>query len=97
MKIRFYTDRIAAPTVADFSLEVEAPWGLHQLRGRLLRSTRPETQGELVVAWPRWGTYYAHAPRDLQIAETARREIIKAWHDFLANDPRRRQAHRGDR
>jgi len=74
MTLRFFTDRAntqdGGNLIADFVIEVQAPWGPGFMRGMIIHSQRDQ---RIRVIWPRstTGHYYATPGKDnLDAAET---------------------------
>ena len=59
--IRFYTRNIGDGELAQFAVQIRAPWGdRHVVRGSIIQSTKPGSEGMPAVVWP--GFVAAQAP-----------------------------------
>lgn len=83
--IRFYTRSIGDGELAQFAVQIRAPWGdRHVVRGIIIQSTKPGSEGMPAVVWPHMGTrlaVYADSPED---GRAAANWIIGRWREWCA-------------
>lgn len=88
--IRFYTRDIGPGEFAQFTVQIRAPWGdRHMVRGSIIQSTKPGSEGAPAVVWPHMGTrlaIYADSPED---GRAAANWIIAKWREWINRDQTR--------
>jgi hypothetical protein len=85
--IRFYTHNIGPGELAQFAVQIKAPWGdRHIARGSIIQSTKPGCEGMPAVVWPHMSTrlaIYADSPED---GRTAANWILAKWREWVNRD-----------
>ena len=88
--IRFYTHGTAPGELAQFAVQIRAPWGdRHIIRGSIIQSTKPGSEGMPAVVWPHMGTrlaVYADSPED---GRAAANWILAQWRAWVNRDQTR--------
>lgn len=81
--IRFYTRGLSAGELAQFVVQIHAPWGDHHvIRGSIIQSTKLGSEGTPAVVWPHMGTrlaVYADSPED---GRSATNWILEKWREW---------------
>jgi hypothetical protein len=85
--IKFYTHNIGPGELAQFAVQIKAPWGdRHIARGSIIQSTKPGSEGTPSVVWPHMGTrlaIYADSPED---GRSAANWILAKWREWNNRD-----------
>lgn len=81
-EIKFFTDRAnihnGGNLIADFAVDVSAPWGDAVMRGTIIYSER---DSRTRVLWPRNGDGRYHATPTRECLEGAERFVLAAWQE----------------
>lgn len=76
-EIRFFTPRHGGTgKLADFYIELQAPWGSQSCRAMIVSSIRDSKPR---VLWPKAGEFFATTPTSREERDVAEAHILKAW------------------